>query len=179
MTLTSTIEEMTDDKVVEQVRDDIHHHTNNSSPHGFADQASTWLGKVNRWGAQRLGRHNLAKLANQDNALRSSLEALPERLEKASAQAQLIKEMLDDYRSGAYDNLSWKSVGLATSALLYVVNPLDVVPDVLAGLGQVDDLVVLTVTTRLLRAELEAYCLFKGYDQHAYFVSQEPTTAQA
>lgn len=54
---------------------------------------------------------------------------------------------------------------------MYAVNPADVIPDALLGIGALDDAVVIAVALRLLRRDLEAYCAYKGYAWVDYFAS--------
>ncbi len=47
------------------------------------------------------------------------------------------------WAEGRYTAVPWRTLGLATGALIYFVNPFDAVPDVLVGVGYLDDATVL------------------------------------
>ena len=47
--------------------------------------------------------------------------------------------MLRDYWNGSYRDIPWKSIAAVAGALLYVMNPLDFIPDLIVGIGFVDD----------------------------------------
>jgi len=55
--------------------------------------------------------------------------------------ATLIR-MIRAYTSGAYRDVPWETVALAIGAVMYFVNPMDVIPDVIPGFGYVDDAAV-------------------------------------
>ncbi|MEB3272467.1 MAG: YkvA family protein [Prochlorothrix sp.] len=52
---------------------------------------------------------------------------------------------------------AWKSRALAIGALIYLITPFDAIPDVLPGLGLVDDAAVLVSVIATLAAELGQY----------------------
>jgi uncharacterized membrane protein YkvA (DUF1232 family) len=62
---------------------------------------------------------------------------------------------------GAYKGVPWKSVVSALGAILYFVNPLDVVPDFFAGVGFFDDLTVLGFALTIIRGDLDAFRLWE------------------
>jgi uncharacterized membrane protein YkvA (DUF1232 family) len=54
------------------------------------------------------------------------------------------------------------AIGAVTLALLYVINPVDVLPDVILGVGYLDDATVIAFCLRLIETELEKYKTWKG-----------------
>jgi uncharacterized membrane protein YkvA (DUF1232 family) len=128
-----------------------------------------WLERAVKGASEAVGQRYLHRLGATQSSVRESMSAVPERLERAAQQSRLVLELLDDVRSGSYRDLSWYSVPVAAAALLYTVNPADVVPDVLPFLGGFDDAAVLALAVRLLRQDLRAYCRFKGYPEGQYF----------
>jgi uncharacterized membrane protein YkvA (DUF1232 family) len=65
-------------------------------------------------------------------------------LKRAPHYARLLLGMLSDRRVSLFDRL------LVIASVVYVVSPLDLIPDVIPLLGQVDDLVlVITAVSRL------------------------------
>jgi uncharacterized membrane protein YkvA (DUF1232 family) len=44
-------------------------------------------------------------------------------------------------------------------------------PDMLVGLGALDDIAIAALAVRAVRADLIKYCEFKGYDLQQYFPS--------
>lgn len=59
--------------------------------------------------------------------------------------------------NGSYDSVPWKSLVAITGGLIYFVNPFDLMPDFLAGIGYVDDLKMLEIIVRQVQVDLDAY----------------------
>jgi uncharacterized membrane protein YkvA (DUF1232 family) len=128
-----------------------------------------WLERAVKGASEAVGQRYLHRLGAAQGTLRESMSGIPERLQRVAQQSRLVLELLDDVRAGTYRDLSWYSVPVAAAALLYTVNPADVVPDVLPFLGGLDDAALLALAVRLLRHDLRAYCRFKGYPEGQYF----------
>jgi uncharacterized membrane protein YkvA (DUF1232 family) len=71
--------------------------------------------------------------------------------------AALFYKMLRDALSGRYPNAPWASVAALAFALLYLVNPFDLVPDVIPVLGWLDDAAVLAAVGAAAQSDLEDY----------------------
>jgi uncharacterized membrane protein YkvA (DUF1232 family) len=112
---------------------------------------------------------HLAKVVAQRSRISKELRGIPSRMQKVTNQAQLVLELVDDFRDDKYRKVSWYTVAIAAASLLYAVSPGDVVPDYIPGLGALDDVLVLGISLRLIKKDLRAYCLFKGYDPEKYF----------
>ncbi len=67
-----------------------------------------------------------------------------------------------DYANGTYRNVSWRAIAALAAAILYVVSPIDLVPDFLGPLGFTDVVLVLALTWGLVKRELRTYCAWKG-----------------
>jgi uncharacterized membrane protein YkvA (DUF1232 family) len=72
-------------------------------------------------------------------------------------QAGQFYAMLRDALSGRYPNAPWATVAALAFALLYVVNPFDLVPDVLPVLGWLDDAAVLAAVGAAAQGDLGRY----------------------
>lgn len=66
-------------------------------------------------------------------------------------------QMLRDWRNGDYPRSQVKTLLLLTAAILYIVMPLDIIPDVILGLGFIDDAAVLGLIWTLIKKELSQY----------------------
>lgn len=82
-------------------------------------------------------------------------------LRKYSELGKLMFGMLKDYRSGIYSNIPWFTIASIVFALLYVLNPLDLVPDFIPGIGYIDDFAILTITLRFIETDLHKYLDWK------------------
>ena len=68
-----------------------------------------------------------------------------------------LSAMVKDYASGKYREVPEKSILAATVALLYILNPLDLIPDLVPGLGLVDDAAVLTMVVKAIQSDVQNY----------------------
>lgn len=78
-----------------------------------------------------------------------------------SHELRLVFGLLNDYRKGNYRNIKKKDIFLMLAALLYLLNPADIIPDFIIGVGFVDDLSVLAYIIKKLKDELEKYRIWK------------------
>ena len=56
-----------------------------------------------------------------------------------------------------YTVIPWRALLYIVGALIYFVNPLDLIPDALVGIGFVDDAAVVAAVVRALRKEIDAF----------------------
>lgn len=116
------------------------------------------------WGTRRL-----STLVRKKGRVSKTMKVVPDSMHRVANQSRLVLELIDDFRDGTYREISWRSIALLTAGILYSVNPGDVIPDAVPILGQLDDLVLLAVVTRLTQGDLRKYCRFRGYEERHYF----------
>jgi len=68
-----------------------------------------------------------------------------------------LLHLLRAWASGKYSVVPWKSLLMAIAAVLYFVNPFDLVPDFLPLTGLVDDVAVLAYVLRSLQKDLTRF----------------------
>ncbi len=73
------------------------------------------------------------------------------------ADAIMLLPMLKEGGWGRYKSLPWWCIALPVLAALYVVSPLDFMPDVIPVLGQLDDAGIILLCFKLLQPEIERY----------------------
>lgn len=69
----------------------------------------------------------------------------------------LLIRLLRAWKHGSYPGLSTRTLMIVAGALLYVLSPVDLVPDFLPGLGVIDDLAVLALVLQSLAHDLAAF----------------------
>ena len=69
--------------------------------------------------------------------------------------------MVGDYYRGAYRTVVYGAIAAVVFALLYVLNPFDIVPDVVPLLGFVDDAAVIGVCLSMIERQLFEYKRWK------------------
>lgn len=68
-----------------------------------------------------------------------------------------LVRMLRSWSSGEYRNISKTSIVAVVAALIYFVNPFDLIPDFIPVIGQIDDILVLGYLIKFLNKEIERY----------------------
>ena len=87
------------------------------------------------------------------------------RLRKVLDELELLISMVRAYASGEYREMPWRALLTAAAAVVYFVNPLDLVPDFLPLLGFVDDAAVIGFVVESLREEMRRYQGFLHQDE--------------
>ncbi len=70
---------------------------------------------------------------------------------------KLLIPLIKDYWKGTYRDLSVKSIVIFVVALAYIISPIDLIPDYIVGLGQIDDAVILGLSLYFLEKDLRKY----------------------
>lgn len=73
----------------------------------------------------------------------------------------LLIDMFKDITAGRY-KASAKTLLTLGAAILYVVSPIDAIPDILIGVGWTDDALVIGYVVKQLSDEIKRYKIFKG-----------------
>lgn len=81
---------------------------------------------------------------------------------KLFAQANLLWTMIKDYTAGEYRKIPWTTIASVTFALLYIINPFDLMPDFIPVFGWLDDTAIILLVISSARDELRKYCDFRG-----------------
>ncbi len=70
---------------------------------------------------------------------------------------RLLIPLIKDYWKGTYRGISFKSIVIFVAALAYIISPIDLIPDYIIGLGQIDDAVILGLSLYFLEKDLRKY----------------------
>ena len=68
-----------------------------------------------------------------------------------------LTRMLKAWLHGDYKNISIQSLIAVVAALLYFVNPFDLIPDFIPIIGQLDDILILSYLVKSLNKEIERF----------------------
>jgi uncharacterized membrane protein YkvA (DUF1232 family) len=74
---------------------------------------------------------------------------------------KLLIAVVKDYWSGRYRKIPFWTIAAIVAALLYVLNPLDLIPDFIPIVGQIDDAAVVAACLLLIRQDLQRYKKWK------------------
>lgn len=75
--------------------------------------------------------------------------------------ARLLLAVTTDYLDGQYRTIPYFSIAAVAVALLYVLNPFDLIPDVIPVVGYVDDAAVVGLCLKMIEQDLHAYKVWK------------------
>lgn len=82
-------------------------------------------------------------------------------LKKYSELAKIMYGMLKDYRKGVYTKVPWFTIATIAFSFLYILNPLDIMPDFIPGLGYIDDMAIITFGLRFIQSDIHNYLDWK------------------
>ena len=68
-----------------------------------------------------------------------------------------LYRMLKAWAKGDYRMMPWKTIVWALAAVVYFMNPLDMVPDFIPGIGYLDDAVVLGFVMNSIRKDVSKF----------------------
>jgi len=101
----------------------------------------------------------------------SQEEVSQEDFESAEKKAENLGEQMDNFKfllgmlkdswNGVYE-LNKTSLAIIVGSLLYVVSPLDAIPDVIPVLGWLDDIAIVGLAMSRLNSVIKDYKAFKG-----------------
>ena len=82
-------------------------------------------------------------------------------LQRYAKDLLLLFSLVKDYYQGNYRDIPYKTISAAVVGLLYVINPIDIIPDFIPFIGQVDDALVLGFCLKLIQNDLLKYKTWK------------------
>lgn len=74
-----------------------------------------------------------------------------------------LLSMLKAWTKGEYKEVPWMTLVLTTGALIYFVNPLDAVPDVIPAFGLLDDATVIGFVLISAKEDIEKFRIYTNY----------------
>lgn len=82
-------------------------------------------------------------------------------LAKYAELGKIMILMLRDFKNRVYTEVPWFTIATVVLALLYLLNPLDLIPDFIPGIGYIDDLSVLGIGMGWIQSDLHKYLDWK------------------
>lgn len=77
-------------------------------------------------------------------------------------QLHFALELLSDHASERSPQIPYHTVSVLTAAVQYFMNPIDVIPDFIEGVGTSDDALLVELAVELGWPGIERYCIWKG-----------------
>ncbi len=107
------------------------------------------------------------KIAKEEDRITKIVAAAIEKAEKRKLKIasfwddlQLLIQMVRAYFSREYTPLPWKTIVFVLAALVYFVNPLDAIPDIVPVFGFLDDATVIAFVINAIRDDMEKFRRF-------------------
>jgi len=79
------------------------------------------------------------------------------RLDVVRTDLALMLRLVRAWAVGGYRGLPWRTLLAVVAALLYFVNPVDLIPDWIQGAGFIDDAAVISLVARAVREDLNRF----------------------
>ena len=95
-----------------------------------------------------------AKLVAQAH---EKLTASHERLGEAVDELAALIRLVQAYAKGDYRDIPWTTIVAAAAAVIYFVNPIDLIPDPLPGIGYADDATVVLFVLAAIQRDIDAF----------------------
>lgn len=103
---------------------------------------------------------NLEEVLNNYNDLNEKFEK-EGKLKKFLSEFKLLFNMIRDYFTGNYTVVPWYIIAAVGSALLYVLSPIDAIPDIIPFVGYIDDAAVMALCLKFVHSEINEYKKWK------------------
>lgn len=114
--------------------------------------------------ASKVHRADLEALLDRQRAIEEKVKGSG-KLARFSADIKLMFSMIRDYWYGNYRSVPWKTIAAVAGALLYVLNPLDFIPDLVLAFGFLDDAGVVALCLKLVESDLHRYAAWKEHQE--------------
>ncbi len=83
-------------------------------------------------------------------------------LKRFAKDVKLLIAMIKDYWNGVYREIPWWVIAAVVFSLLYILNPIDLIPDIIPVLGLTDDAAVLTLCLAMTEKDIHKYQNWKN-----------------
>lgn len=111
---------------------------------------------------------DIAELMGREEQLRARVKALdPARFSLLRAQLGLALDCLHDHLDGACPQIPYYTVSLLAGAVWYFADAIDIIPDFLPRIGNLDDAAVAAMAFQLGQKGVLRYCDWKEVDSSA------------
>ncbi|MBU1409925.1 DUF1232 domain-containing protein [Myxococcota bacterium] len=107
-------------------------------------------------GAKKVTEKDLKNVLEREKEIREKFEGNGP-LGRFLEDLKLLFSVIKDYFSGTYREIPWWSIASIVAALLYVLSPIDLIPDFIPVIGYVDDALVVAACLKLVEQDLQNY----------------------
>ena len=105
--------------------------------------------------SQKVNREDIKKIVDKTNEILQKLGG--DSFQNLVEDIRLLVSLLQDYRRGSYEEIPWSSIAAVIFSLLYLLNPFDIIPDMIPGIGLLDDAAMMGVCLSMINADFQRY----------------------
>ena len=111
-------------------------------------------------GAEKVTDKDIQTVAERSEEINKKFSARGP-LRRFIEDGKILTALVRDWREGKYRQALYGTIAAVVFGLIYVFNPLDIVPDVLPIIGAVDDATVIGALLLLVERDLQKYRTWK------------------
>jgi uncharacterized membrane protein YkvA (DUF1232 family) len=126
------------------------------------------MAKTTKEQAEEQIKNNAKNIKQEDiDKLIKKQKEIEEKIKNNGPLAKFINDvtlffsLLKDYINNEYREIPWWSIAAIATALFYVINPMDIIPDFIPIVGYIDDAVVVGACLTMVQNDLEKYKQWK------------------
>lgn len=123
-------------------------------------------------GAAAVNSEDVQKVLNKANEITQKVVKSPS-LQRFLKDVALLISMVKDFWSGAYREIPWWVIAAVVFTLLYVLSPIDLLPDFIPGIGLLDDALVISLCIAMIEQDLLRYQGWKEAPKEAPINDEE------
>ena len=107
-------------------------------------------------GASKIQEEDLKKAAENAQKIEEKVKN-SSKLRKFIGEFNILLSLVKDYWKGNYRSIPYKAIAVIVFTLLYVLNIADVIPDIIPGIGLLDDASVIAFCLKIVSSEIQKY----------------------
>jgi uncharacterized membrane protein YkvA (DUF1232 family) len=82
---------------------------------------------------------------------------IPDALADLWDDIRLMWSLIKDYTEGNYKQVPWSTIAAVAGAFLYLLSPIDIIPDFIPMAGFIDDAIVIVLALKMIKKDLDLY----------------------
>lgn len=144
--------------------------------YGIQENLNMLIYEVNQVVKKRSAINSGAEIIKDTNKVNMVLSRAHDKIKtfpvlgKYAADITLLIGVIKDYCNGSYRDIPMGTVVALIGTLLYFISPIDFIPDIIPGLGALDEIAVLTWALKQVHVDLEDYSKWLSKEQNSIAV---------
>ena len=122
------------------------------------------LGRINESfvenGAKSITDKDLEKVLRESSEIKKILSG-SESLKQFTKELELVLALISDHRSREYQEATYWTITIIAFALIYLISPIDLIPNPVPEVGQWDDAAVISLCLQMTQKEIAKYQTWK------------------